>query len=256
VPPAPGGLHYRPVTKYFSAASMRNLYANCVSWMYQPTVTMKITSLLLCLLLAVGSACHAQENPAYNFNPDTLLKKRKTTSVLFADLNMGVAGGSSNGLFLGSSLNYQLGRHFITARYNILEDRQRINSTAGFIFLPRTRVTETIEEGALLYGRFYAKGDTHYSFSGGLSFVHRVRYEYTDAARIRHNTLGAGFPFELSIKWFKKEKRPYHVYYVIPIGKPTGLGNSFGFKIIGNVASTTFIGIGLSFGLGWHKHYY
>jgi hypothetical protein len=58
-------------------------------------------------------------------------------------------------------------------------------------------------------------------------------------------------PLEFSIKWFKREQSPYRIYGIIPVGRPSGIGNSMGFTLIGNISQHSFIG----FGIGHHKEY-
>jgi len=60
----------------------------------------------------------------------------------------------------------------------------------------------------------------------------------------------------VNVKWFKKEKKRFRAYYgLIPIGKPTSFGRSFGFKLYGNIGKLSYVGIGINYGFGWHKRY-
>jgi len=212
---------------------------------------MKISFLYLFLVL--GSAGSAQEiKDTITVNPDTL-HEWKTNPIVFADVFFGGAFGHSSGLVAGFSGNYQYKSHLFTARYTVLWEYQRVGRV---IVLPVYRTTEELEEFALLYGYRTAKDYSAYSFSVGASVVHRDMYGYDNEgvqSKISHTRFS--IPFEVSVKWFKKEKSPYHVYCVLPVGPPTGLGHSFGFKVVGNVGATTFIGLGITWGWGWHKQY-
>ena len=204
----------------------------------------------------MGMCCFAQENREYDnttFNPDTLLQERKTNPIVFADVFFGGAFGSSHGLIAGLSANYQHKSHLFTARYTGLLEQRRVGS---FIYVHFYRTEEEVEEFALLYGYRIAEGNTSYSVSAGASVVQRDMYSYdNEGVQSKISRTRFSIPFEFSIKWFKKEKKPYHIYCVFPVGRPTGLGHSFGFKVVGNVGATTFIGLGVTWGWGWHKHY-
>jgi len=216
---------------------------------------MKIT--LLCLLSFIGISCFGQEIRDYNstFNPDTLLQERKTNPIVYVETFFGGAFGRSHGLIAGFSANYQYKSHLFTARYTGLLEQRRVGS---FIYIPFYRTEEEVEEFALLYGYRVAGGNLSYSLSGGASVVHREMYHYDDYNNTSNVTSRTrfSFPFEFSIKWFKKEKAPYRIYCLFPVGPPTGLGHSFGFKVVGNVGATTFVGLGITWGWGWHKRYY
>ncbi|WP_116790013.1 hypothetical protein [Flavobacterium psychrotrophum] len=213
--------------------------------------------ILAALLLFCYAAKAQVENQIPDFNPDTLLKPRKTNPIIFADFLFGGAGGSSKGLMASISANYQFGKNLITARVSNVTN-YNVELVSPIVPFPFISVRESIEEYGLLYGRRIAEGNMAFSYSAGVSFNQRELPVFnTTTNRYHYNaTKHVGLPFEVSVKWFKPRKIPYHIYYLIPVGPPTGLGHSFGFKLMGNISTTTFVGAGITWGWGWHKKYY
>ncbi len=215
---------------------------------------MKITFIIASLLLCFASTAQVNENEI-SFNPDTLLKPRKTNPVIFADFTVGGAGGSSKGIFINASLNYEFKKNLITARIGAIDD-YNVKTFSPAIPLPVFELQEEIQEYGLLYGRRIVWPNRAFSFSAGVSLNYRHVLQFENNEWGYDRRYHAGIPFEVSIKWFKRNKSPYHIHCVLPVGPPTGLAHSFGFKLIGNVSTTTFVGVGLSWGWGWHKNYY
>ena len=58
------------------------------------------------------------------------------------------------------------------------------------------------------------------------------------------------------MSFFKSKKERFRIFYgLIPVGEPISFGKSFGFKLSANIAKKSYIGLGLTFALGWHKIY-
>ena len=211
----------------------------------------------LLLFILVAFAARAQQNPppylSASLSKDSIITA-KTNPILFTDFYFGYSGGGSHGFTGSVSVNYQLKEHLFTARASQLLHYKTQIITPVFPF-PLSKLQESIDEYGLLYGRRYAKDNHAFSFSAGAAFMHRKKYVITadDSFYVTKNTFGV--PFEASVKWFKRRKAPYRIYGVIPIGKPTAFGNSFGFKLLGNVSKTTFVGLGITVGFGYHKYY-
>ena len=91
-----------------------------------------------------------------------------------------------------------------------------------------------------------------YSFSGGFSYTNFTNTPKIDP--VFENSF-IGFPFEINVKWFKAEKEKLKLFAIIPIGKPTGFSSSMGVKLFGNISKKSYVGIGLTFGLGYYKNY-
>lgn len=206
---------------------------------------------LLYLALALSALCHAQ-----NFDPDTLLKPRKTNPIIFAEVGFGWSGGTPQGFTGTLSLNYQQGHNLYTVRYSEVADLKTY-TLSPILPIPVVIEEDIVDEYALLYGRRFIGrgGNESYSFSIGASYNVRKKLFTEDDTSYYKTTNAFGVPFELNIKWFKKQKSPYRIYEIIPIGKPVSFGNSIGFKFLGNISKTSFVGLAVTFGFDWHKHY-
>ncbi len=180
----------------------------------------------------------------------------KTNPIIYSELFTGLAGGNGIGFIIGGELNHQLKNDLFTLKYGYQTFAKIGGTSFGFIGFPTFKETLKNHEIAVLYGKRYVKGGHSWSFSGGIS------KNYSDVNQIENDmpTLESqqyfGFPFEINIKWFKKEKKRFRAYYgIIPIGKPTSFGRSVGFKLYGNIGKYSYLGIGLNYGFGWHKSY-
>jgi len=180
--------------------------------------------------------------------------QNQTNSVVYAELFGGYSGGSSSGWTGGMELNYQYKNNLITARYLGLAELKHVNN---YFFIPYYIDVDKINECALLYGKRYIYGSHSLSFSAGVSYVNREFLINNDYKYPIYDTQQSiGLPFEVNIKWFKRKKQRFRLAYgLIPVGKPTGLGRSIGFKLYGDISKTTFVGLGITFGLGFHKKY-
>lgn len=117
------------------------------------------------------------------------------------------------------------------------------------------RYIEEVNDYGILYGQRFIFGGKSLSVSAGASLYRRNIEMQLHGVTNHNRATYLGFPFEVDFKVFKKTKVPYHIYGIIPVGKPTAIGNSFGVKVIGSISHTGFIGVGLTFGLGMHKEY-
>lgn len=105
-----------------------------------------------------------------------------------------------------------------------------------------------------MYGKRYIEDGFSYHFSGGISY-NSLRDK--DDNLNKNTTVNyVGFPLEVGLSWFKSRRQRFRILYgLIPVGKPTGFGRSFGIKMYANFTKRTYFGIGLNFGLGYHKKY-
>lgn len=178
----------------------------------------------------------------------------KTNPIVYSEMFGGYSLGSSEGWTGGLNINYQTKNNLITGRYLGLTKLKHIGD---FFIFPAYVTVESINEFAVLYGkRFVHKGHS-LSYSAGIAYIDRefmINHDYNNI--VYDNQQSVGFPFEINIKWFKSKKERFRVMYgLIPIGKPTSFGRSIGFKFYGDISKTTFVGLGLTYGLGWHKNY-
>lgn len=173
----------------------------------------------------------------------------KPNPIVFGDFSLGFSNGFIKGFALGGSLNYQKNNDLFTFRTLQVINIKKIDF---FLIFPINIESETMTEYSLLYGKRYIEEGFSYHFSGGISFATYDRNFKNSIV----NTDYVGFPIEAGISWFKNKKKRFRVFYgLIPVGKPTSFGRSIGFKLHANITKRSYVGIGLTFGLGWHKIY-
>lgn len=201
---------------------------------------MKKITLFLVLFLVLKSNSYSQE-------------KEKTNPIFFAEMMFGYSVGGSQGFTGVGTLNYQKQSNLFTYRYLELSKFRRDGSV---LFIPIYTEIEYIREQALMYGKRIINKNVSYSYSAGLAYIDRdFLVDETNGILKYDNDTYIGLPFEFNIKWFKSKKERYRIYELIPVGKAISFGNSIGFKLYGDISKTSFIGLGLTIGLGWHKIY-
>ncbi|MFD0964672.1 hypothetical protein [Pseudofulvibacter geojedonensis] len=175
-------------------------------------------------------------------------EKENSNPILFVEGFLGGGGGKISGVLIGGNLNYQHENSLFTFRVS-----QLANFKLAFLLLPD--VTSYNEEYGLLYGKRYIKNGRSLSFSGGISHNTYETKHINNEVEIVNKTKHIGLAFEASIMWFKANKKRYRIYRIIPVGKPTAFGHSFGFKLSGNISKQSYIGVSMIMGFGWHKKY-
>ena len=180
----------------------------------------------------------------------------KTHPIIYggADIGAGLAGAT--GLEIGLSLNYQLRRQLFTVRYVGIVNFSIKAIGSPIPLFPGVQDNGSLEETGALYGHRYVNGGHAFSFSAGLSKSTRIIKNKDNIQlppRIEDHYVGV--PFEFNMMWFKSNKRRYRVYGLIPVGKPTGFGSSIGFKLGGNISKYSYLSLGLTSSLGYHKQY-
>lgn len=200
------------------------------------------TTLFILFLIIFSLSIVAQEKK------DSL--KLKENPIVFADLGLGYTSGSLSGLTGVFSLNYQKNNHLFTFRHVEVVKYDNIDF---FLIIPVNVESRSIREYSILYGKRYIEEGTSYHFSGGFSYN---TYQQRKNNDIIASESFVGFPLEFGMSWFKSKKERFRILYgLIPVGKPTSFGRSFGIKLYGNIAKRSYVGLGLTFGLGWHKVY-
>lgn len=187
--------------------------------------------------------------------PFIIFAQKKENPIVFYELNFGRAIGSTTGWFGGGSLNYQFKNDLFTARYTNLTGYKYTGSFLGI--LPTYAIVDDIHEYGILYGKRYTYDDHSFSYSVGFSYLNR-EFDPANASlsfQKFEDENYFGFPFEVNLKFFKPERQRVRLYYLIPVGKPTSFGGSFGLKVIGNISKRSFLGLGFSYSFGWHKKY-
>jgi hypothetical protein len=203
---------------------------------------MKRNIILLFLIFSSSFALFSQDTTAI----------QKSNPIVYVDINLSLAEGSSSGFLGGISLNYQLKDDLLTFR---VQQLIRLRNEGLSIIIPIFTTIEQIDEYAFLYGKRHIYSNSSISYSGGISYLERRKLvEQIDVLSYDYDKT-IGFPFEFSFKWFKPKRERYRIYAIVPVGKPTSFGRSFGFKLTGNISKTTFVGLGISYGFGWHKKY-
>jgi|TARA_B110000967_G_scaffold207902_1_gene258465 hypothetical protein len=173
----------------------------------------------------------------------------KENPIIFGDILLGYANTGKSAVTVGLNINYQSKNDLFTFRTS---ETTSIDKIEWFLFIPIFKVTNTTTEYAALYGKRYIEDGTAYHFSGGISY--NIKEDVNGNLKTRDTFIG--FPVEAGISWFKSEKKRFRVFSgLIPVGKPTSFGRSIGIKLYGNIAKRSYVGLGLTFGLGWHKIY-
>lgn len=151
---------------------------------------------------------------------------------MFSDLLLSIAGGSVGGSTIGATINYRNNNHLFLLIYIYQTDMKfETAAISPFVVLPIFFNERQINEFFVLYGRRTAKRDHSLSYSGGISFNH-VLLQSGQESNFGDSNVFVGFPFKLNIKWLKKKKRRFRAYFdIIPIGKASSFGKSYGFKL-------------------------
>ncbi|QTE21445.1 hypothetical protein [Polaribacter cellanae] len=171
--------------------------------------------------------------------------KIKTNPIIFTGMNLGFTSAELRGFNLGFNVNYQQKNNLFTLKYTAILEEEDF----GYL-IPFFNANSVTSQFSLLYGKRYIEDNFSYHFSGGISYSH------TNDRKINKRYQYFGFPIEIGVNWFKsKKKRLGLLYGLIPVGKPTGFGRSFGIKLYANIAKKSYVGLGLNFGIGWHKKY-
>ena len=180
----------------------------------------------------------------------------KTNPIIFGEGYVGAALAGLSGYYWGANLNYQFKNNLFSFRFSTIPNLD-LRIISPIIPLPYFVDNGHADEYSLLYGLRKIKDGHSFSFSVGVSYNYRLvnAYDYNNQLLSQNKYNYAGLPFEFNVKWFKKDKRRYLIYYFFPVGKPTGFGRSIGFKLSGNVSKYSYLAIGLVGGLGYHKHY-
>lgn len=201
----------------------------------------KITAFILFLLMTFLSI-NAQEKI------DSL--RQKVNPILFVNLNLSYLEGTASKISTGLSINYQFKKNLFSFRF--IQNHQ-IETARDFLFglFPKDLVTNTLSEYSLLYGKRFIKDDFSYHISAGISYNDYTRDDNGDIT----TKISTGFPLQIGVNWFMAKKEQYKIFDLIPVGKPTRFGRSAGINLYANIAKKSYVGLGFSFGLGWHKKY-
>ena len=201
----------------------------------------KEKALLVLVFLLFFSSIKAQNKQ------DSL--KIKQNSIFFVEGSLGYTNGYIDGLTVGAHFNYQIKKNLFTFRFS---QTINIEKLKFFIIIPVESKINTINEHSLLYGKRYVNDGFSYHFSGGISY--NVYKSNTGNIDILDRFFG--FPLEVGVNWFNSKRERYRLLYgLIPVGKPTSFAKSVGVKLYANIARKSYVGIGMTFGLGWHKKY-
>ena len=170
---------------------------------------------------------------------------------MYTDIGFGAPLTGASGALLNMGLNYQVNKSLFTLRLNAIG-----GNFPEVVYAARPRTETNLFEYAALYGLRFINGGHSYSFSAGLSFDNRVTTVSFNDVELQHfANRYPGVPFEMNVLWFKKAKRRNRIYGIIPFGKPTAYGGSYGFRLSGNLSKYSYISLGGIFGLGYFKHY-
>lgn len=175
----------------------------------------------------------------------------KSNPIVFAEAFIGPSLGKAGEYQGGAAMNYQAGRHLFTFRYLYSQEDRLV----GWFIIPFYEQVNELHETSVLYGWRFMESKVSYGFSLGISHSNfwELIEEGNQAARKTSRYIGV--PFEANVHLFKAKKKPFRILGLIPVGRPTAFGGSIGLKLAGNISENSYVGLGLSYGLGWHKKY-
>ncbi|MDB5017933.1 MAG: hypothetical protein JWQ84_2765 [Mucilaginibacter sp.] len=181
----------------------------------------------------------------------------KTNPVIYGDAGLGIPLTGTGGIQFNTSFNYQVKKSLFTLRLIEIESyKSAAKPLSSYTIWPGFTNSGNMTEVGFLYGWRTVSRAHSFSFSAGVSFNDRTT-NYTDSYNQKKYTENRypGIPFEINVLWFKSSKKGYHIYNIFPVGKPTGFGNSIGFKLSGNLSQHSYLSLGLVMGIGYHKQY-
>jgi hypothetical protein len=192
-------------------------------------------------------------------NAQDTLPVSKPNPIIFYEFYVGFGGANSAGWGIGGNLNYQFNRtDLVTARIGAFASyTTELALIAPTVGIPVFRRDEQIVDYGLLYGKRWIANGASFSVSAGLAYInHKYLEEVDNQYYLRKENL-IGIPFEINLKFFKKQKRRLRLYYgIIPVTKKrVAFGRSFGFKVVGNISKANYTALGISYGFGIHKKY-
>lgn len=177
--------------------------------------------------------------------------KVKENPIIFGNISLSYADGYIRGGTASFSINYQKKKTLFT--FQFLQNYKVEETKAGFIFRIPVQ-TRTFNEYSLLIGKRYIKNDFSFHFSGGISYNNTLRKNSETETTTLSNYIG--FPLRIGYNFFHSKKERFRTFFdLIPLGKPTSFGKSFGLNLYANIAKKSYIGVGFTLGLGWHKIY-
>ncbi len=180
---------------------------------------------------------------------------RSSNPIIYFEGFGGPTIGQSVGISGGLELNYQTEKNLFTFRFtNAVGYSERSDN---YIIMPRYYKSEDNKEYALLYGKRWLSSNHSYSVSVGVSrnnlemkkLIESIDPEEFDSEKVFSGKSISyyGVPFEANYKWFYSKKKSRLIYNaIIP---------SVGVKLFGNFGKYTFIGAGVTVGLGLSKKY-
>jgi hypothetical protein len=174
---------------------------------------------------------------------------RIQNSILFADILVGYSNTGKSALTAGLSIYYQTENNLFSFR---TAQTKSIDKIKWVFVIPVSVVSNTTTEFAALYGRRYIEDGIGYHFASGIS------YNINQAINGNRKTSEVffGVPIEVGLHFFNEKKKKFRLLYgLIPIGQPTSFGRSIGFNLYANISKRSYVGLGLTSGLGWHKKY-
>ena len=199
----------------------------------------KIVCAVFCLLAPISVT--SQSDSIQQPNP-----------IVFGEFGFGIARFNNNrALHANASINYQYHNNFFSFRYS-----ETAILRVGFLLIIPFVTTESLNtEYAVLYGKRWIENGHSTSLSLGFSY-NQFKDDYdTNTNSYDIKTSHVGLPFEVNLRWFKQTKKKVRIYGLIPVGRPTGLGGSFGFKFSGNLSKKSYAALGIIYSFGFHKYY-
>jgi hypothetical protein len=191
--------------------------------------------LKIIFVLMLSNSIYAQETNDSELKP-------KSNPIIYGEVFGGFVGMKHFGLAGGGELNYQYKKHLFTLRYSHETGYVKQDSVVAFSNV------EDNDEYAVLYGKRWITRSHSYSISAGVNSNNlKLTKRDMDDNRYYQYKRFYGVPFEANFKWFNPKKRSNLIF--------NALTPSIGFKLFGSISKYSYVGVGLTIGIGLPKEY-
>lgn len=171
---------------------------------------------------------------AFVFVNSIYAQETKSNSIIYFEGYGGFSVISDAGFAGGIELNYQNKKNLFSFR--IIEIAGYVKDAESGFLIPSYNRTKHNNECALLFGKRWIQNNHSYSISGGISYNHFI-------SNISNSDY-VGLPLEANIIWFSSKKKNTIGNAITP---------KLGFKLFGSISKNSFVGVGISLGIGNHK---
>lgn len=179
--------------------------------------------------------------------------------IIYISTSLGTSIGNKGyggGFLFTTSVNYQMSKNLFLYRFSHNAEFNKNPGIAALLIVPIFLGDNIMNEHALMYGRRFVFNNSSVSTSVGFGLSNRNYTEFYDNNSKFITESYVSIPFEINFRLFQSRKKKFRILYgLIPVTRPTGFARSFGLKLYGSLGKFNYFGVGLNFGLGWHKKY-